>query len=159
MKCTILVADGEASVATPMAEYLELHGCRVKKVTDGPGAIEVARREEPDLIILELLHPEIDGLEVCRRLRRAGKTAITPIIMISESEDEIDQVVSLKVGADTYLKKSIDYRELLARSRALLRRAGSSCEAESAVEQDSPLSPPAAKSELVAGPLWIDLAG
>ena len=159
MRCNILVADGEALVGTGVTDYLELHGFQVSIVTDGPGAIEVARREVPDLIILELLLPEIDGLEVCRRLRRAGKTATTPIIMISESGDEIDQVVSLEVGADAYLKKPIDHRELLARTRALLRRAGSSCTNGRALEQDIMRSLLSGKSELVAGPLWIDLAG
>ena len=159
MRCTILVADGEALVGTGMAAYLEWHGYQVSIVTDGQAAIEIARREVPDLIVLELSLPDIDGLEVCRRLRRARNTATIPIIMISESGDEIDQVVSLEVGADAYLKKPIDYREVLARTRTLLRRSGSPCTAGRASERNVTPPSPAAQSELVAGSLWIDLAG
>jgi two-component system alkaline phosphatase synthesis response regulator PhoP len=104
--------------------------------------------------------PEMDGLEVCRRLRRDGGTSATPIIMLTAKGDEIDKVVGLEVGADDYVTKPFGRRELLARVRALLRRANPTLEEGNAQHVSVETSQtPRAGRELLAGPLRIDLAG
>src|SRR6266700_151418 len=85
--------------------------------------LEQARRERPDLVILDIMLPEMDGIEVCRLLRREHSTATTPIMMLTAKGEEIDKVVGLEVGADDYVTKPFGRRELLARVKALLRRA------------------------------------
>src|SRR6266704_115459 len=107
-----------------MAYNLEQAGYQVTTAADGSSALEAAHRETPDLIILDIMLPEMDGLEVCRQLRRESNTSTTPIMMLTAKGDEIDKVVGLEVGADDYVTKPFGRRELLARVRALLRRAG-----------------------------------
>jgi DNA-binding response OmpR family regulator len=159
MGCTILVADVDPLLGEHVTDELKFHGYQVTTAMDGPSALKFARCLTPDLIILDLMLPEMDGLTVCRQLRRTGNTATTPIIMISARGDEIDLVVSLEVGADAFLTKPISHRELLARIRVLLRRTGSSCVADSSHEELIAHSLPSSKSELVVGPLRIDLNG
>src|SRR5438309_8015248 len=102
--------------------------------------------------------PEMDGLEVCRQLRRDGSTSTTPIMMLTAKGDEIDKVVGLEVGADDYVTKPFGRRELLARVRALLRRADLPAPANGE-QQETSSEVRRAHRELVAGPLRIDLAG
>ena len=123
MSQKILVVDDEAVLVETIAYNLEQSGYQVITVADGSSALEAASNEVPDLIILDIMLPGIDGLEVCRRLRREQNTATTPIIMLTAKGDEIDKVVGLEVGADDYVTKPFGRRELLARIRALLRRA------------------------------------
>ena len=155
----ILVVDDEQVLVETMAYNLEQAGYLVTTAADGSTALEVARRETPDLIILDIMLPEIDGLEVCRQLRRESSTAMTPIMMLTAKGDEIDKVVGLEVGADDYVTKPFGRRELLARVRALLRRADypSASDDHAAQEPTSEVARP--NRELVAGPLRIDLAG
>ena len=158
----ILVVDDEAVLVETIAYNLEQAGYQVTTAADGARALEVARREAPDLIILDIMLPEMDGLEVCRQLRREGSTLATPIIMLSAKGDEFDKVVGLEVGADDYVTKPFGRRELLARVRALLRRseyapAHGDGNAQSAPGETSPS--PRSGRELLAGPLRIDLAG
>src|ERR1700736_4469377 len=157
----ILVVDDEAVLLETMAYNLEQAGYQVIIASDGASALEAARRETPDLIILDIMLPEMDGLEVCRLLRRESNTSTTPIMMLTAKGDEIDKVVGLEVGADDYVTKPFGRRELLARVRALLRRAG---QAPVPTSQERPAETsssvvPRANRELVAGPLRIDLAG
>src|SRR5437588_13105986 len=119
----ILVVDDEAVLVETMAYNLEQAGYRVITAADGASALEAARRETPDLVILDIMLPEMDGLEVCRLLRREKNTATTPILMLTAKTEEIDKVIGLEVGADDYVTKPFGRRELLARVRALLRRA------------------------------------
>src|SRR5207249_6658174 len=98
-------------------------GYQVITAGDGTSALQAAYRELPDLIILDIMLPEMDGLEVCRQLKGESSTATTPIMMLTAKGDEIDKVVGLEVGADDYVTKPFGRRELLARVRALLRRA------------------------------------
>jgi two-component system alkaline phosphatase synthesis response regulator PhoP len=131
----------------------------VVTAADGNSTLDAARKESPDLIILDIMLPGIDGLEICRQLRREHSTATTPIMMLTAKAEEIDKVVGLEVGADDYMTKPFGRRELLARVRALLRRSDypSSTAAD---EYNSPESAPEPRQrELVAGPLRIDLAG
>lgn len=115
----ILVVDDEPKVARLARDYLEKNGFRVLTAADGQAALAMARREKPDLIILDLLLPIIDGREVCRTLRRESDV---PIIMLTALSEEIDQVTGLEIGADDYITKPFSVRALVARVRALLRR-------------------------------------
>jgi two-component system alkaline phosphatase synthesis response regulator PhoP len=163
----ILVVDDEAVLVETIAYNLEQSGYQVVTVADGSSALEAAHSENPDLIILDIMLPGIDGLEVCRQLRREQQTATTPIIMLTAKGDEIDKVVGLEVGADDYVTKPFGRRELLARVRALLRRAvlpaAQSARAEDEEKNGSGKKVQTADQRsqrlLVAGPLSIDLAG
>ena len=115
----ILVVDDEPKVARLAREYLETNGFRVVTAADGQSALTIARREKPDLIILDLMLPNIDGREVCRILRRESDV---PIIMLTALSEEIDQVTGLEIGADDYITKPFSPRAMVARVRALLRR-------------------------------------
>lgn len=155
----ILVVDDEPVLVETIAYNLEQAGYQVFTAADGTSALQAASREAPDLIILDIMLPEMDGLEVCRQLRRESSTATTPIMMLTAKSDEIDKVVGLEVGADDYVTKPFGRRELLARVRALLRRKDYvPYEAEKS-EQETVNEVPRANRELVAGPLRIDLAG
>ena len=155
----ILVVDDEAVLVETIAYNLEQAGYAVVTAADGASALEAAQREKPDLIILDLMLPEMDGLEVCRQLRREGNTATTPIMMLTAKGEEIDKVVGLEVGADDYVTKPFGRRELLARVRALLRRIDYVIPTEERVVKDTGVEVPHPNRELAAGPLRIDLAG
>jgi two-component system alkaline phosphatase synthesis response regulator PhoP len=117
---TILVVDDEARIAKLVRDYLERAGFGVLTARDGEMALTLARREHPDLIILDLMLPGVDGLDVCRRLRQESGV---PIIMLTARVEEADRVVGLELGADDYVTKPFSPRELVARVRATLRRA------------------------------------
>ncbi len=155
----ILVVDDEAILVETIAYNLEQAGYQVTTAADGASALEAAHRELPDLIVLDLMLPEMDGLEVCRQLRRESATAQTPIIMLTAKSDEIDKVVGLEVGADDYVTKPFGRRELLARVRALLRRSEYPTAIEEKPAESSVEEVPRVSRELVVGPLRIDLAG
>ena len=155
----ILIVDDEPVLVETIAYNLEQAGYQVTTAADGASALEAARRETPDLIILDLMLPEMDGLEVCRQLRRETNTVTTPIMMLTAKGDEIDKVVGLEVGADDYVTKPFGRRELLARVRALLRRADYPAASEEQSAQETSGEVPRLTRELVAGPLRIDLAG
>src|SRR5512138_2816826 len=126
----ILVVDDEPKVARLARDYLEKHGFRVIAAADGQSALTSARREKPDLVILDLMLPQIDGREVCRILRRESDV---PIIMLTALSEEIDQVTGLEIGADDYITKPFSVRALVARVRALLRRTHGEIKAPSIV--------------------------
>jgi len=115
----ILVVDDEQSI-TDLLEYnLQRNGYQVVVAHDGRRALRLARDEQPDLVILDLMLPGLDGLDVCRELRREGSI---PIIMLTARDDEVDRVVGLELGADDYVTKPFSVRELMARVKAVLRR-------------------------------------
>lgn len=116
----ILVVDDEPKVVRLARDYLEKHGYRVTTASDGQSALTSARRDKPDLIILDLMLPGMDGREVCRILRRDSDV---PIIMLTALSEEIDQITGLEIGADDYITKPFSPRALIARVRALLRRS------------------------------------
>jgi len=155
----VLVVDDEAVLVETIAYNLEQAGYEVITAADGASALQAAQRETPDLVILDIMLPEMDGLEVCRQMRRESNTATTPIVMLTAKGDEIDKVVGLEVGADDYITKPFGRRELLARVRALLRRADYVPTNGEHPAQDGSKEVPRANRELVAGPLRIDLAG
>ncbi len=115
----ILVVDDEPKIARLTRDYLEKSGYRVVTAADGLTTVAIAHRDKPDLIILDLMLPDMDGREVCIRLRRESDV---PIIMLTALSEEIDQVTGLEIGADDYITKPFSMRQLVARVRALLRR-------------------------------------
>jgi two-component system, OmpR family, alkaline phosphatase synthesis response regulator PhoP len=116
----VLVVDDEQKIVKIARDYLEKSGYRVLSCADGPGALAAARSEKPDVIILDLMLPGMDGLDVCRTLRRESDV---PIIMLTARSEETDRLIGLEIGADDYITKPFSPRELVARVRSLLRRA------------------------------------
>jgi len=116
----VLVIDDEPKIVEICRDYLTAAGFAVITAGDGPQGIALARRERPDLIVLDLMLPGMDGLDVCRELRRESST---PIIMLTARVEESDKLVGLELGADDYLTKPFSPRELVARVRTVLRRA------------------------------------
>ncbi|PWH17921.1 MAG: DNA-binding response regulator [Anaerolineae bacterium] len=116
----ILVVEDEPSLQETLAYNLEKQGYRVETASDGRTALETARRLKPDLIVLDIMLPALDGIEVCKALRRESFSS--PILMLTARDEEIDRVVGLEIGADDYLTKPFSMRELLARIKAQLRR-------------------------------------
>lgn len=117
---TILVVDDEANIRDLARLYLEKDGYKVILAQDGAQALKLIRKNEPALIVLDLMLPEVDGWEVCRRVRADSNV---PILMLTARDDDIDKIVGLEMGADDYLTKPFNPRELVARVRAVLRRA------------------------------------
>ncbi len=126
----ILVADDEPTLVATVKYNLERESYQVVTATDGQSALSAARQTHPDLIVLDLMMPGLDGLEVCRILRRETKV---PILMLTARGTEVDKVVGLEMGADDYVTKPFGMRELIARVRALLRRAETQDDAAGAV--------------------------
>ena len=116
----VLVVDDDAPIAASLRRALEYAGHRVTVAADGPGALAAAARERPDVVVLDVMLPGIDGLAVCRRLREQGHDVL--ILMLTARDATPDRVAGLDAGADDYLVKPFAYDELLARVRALLRR-------------------------------------
>lgn len=116
----VLVVDDEEHIVELVAMYLNKEKLVVVTASDGPAAIEQFRKESPDLVILDIMLPGIDGLEVLKELRR---TSPVPVIMLTARESEVDKVVGLELGADDYMTKPFSPRELVARVKAVLRRS------------------------------------
>ena len=122
----ILVVEDEESLLQTLRYNLTKAGHEVRLCTDGAKALELARADPPDAMLLDVMLPGMDGLEVCRLLRResaGSKASRTPILMLTARDEEVDRVVGLELGADDYLTKPFSMRELLARVKALLRRS------------------------------------
>jgi DNA-binding response OmpR family regulator len=116
----VLVVDDEPKIVEMVRLYLERDGHRVLVARDGPSALEAFRRDRPELVVLDLMLPGIDGLEVCRAIRRESEV---PIVMLTARAEEVDRLIGLELGADDYLAKPFSPRELAARVRAVLRRS------------------------------------
>jgi DNA-binding response OmpR family regulator len=144
MARSILVVDDEKTLRETLADSLESEGFTVFQAADGREAVDAFRRHHPDLILLDLMLPEISGTEVCRIIRAESGV---PILMLTAKSAEVDKVVGLELGADDYVTKPFSFRELLARVRALLRRS----------EQQAA---PASEHETVdLGRVKVDVAG
>src|SRR6266498_3505887 len=137
-----LVVDDEQNLIDLVKSYLEREGFTVAVAADGPSAIEAVRREQPDIVVLDLMLPGFDGLEVCRRLRQFSDAYV---LMLTARTEEVDRVVGLEVGADDYLGNPFSPRELVARVKAMLRRP-----------RRSALSTPELPPPRRFGPLAID---
>ena len=116
----ILLVDDEPNIIQLARLYLEREGFRVQAVGDGPGALEAVRRGRPALMVLDLMLPGMDGLEVCRRLRAENDPI--PILMLTARDEDLDKILGLELGADDYMTKPFNPRELTARIKAILRR-------------------------------------
>jgi two-component system alkaline phosphatase synthesis response regulator PhoP len=120
---TILVVDDEPGIVTIARDYLDRAGFRVISAGDGVAALRLARAERPNLLVLDLMLPGMDGLDVARALREDPATRVLPIIMLTARVEETDRLIGLELGADDYITKPFSPRELVARVRAVLRRA------------------------------------
>ncbi|HEX2035357.1 MAG TPA: response regulator transcription factor [Chloroflexota bacterium] len=120
----ILLVDDEPTLISTVGYNLRREGHQVVTAGDGVRALDLARRERPDLIVLDLLLPKMDGLDVCRSIRQSTSAALraVPILMLTAKAEEVDKVVGLEVGADDYVTKPFSMRELMARLKAMLRR-------------------------------------
>jgi two-component system response regulator RegX3 len=144
MARTILVVDDETTLRETLVEALETEGFRVVSAADGREALTVFRAERPDLVLLDLMLPELSGIEVCRIIRAESGV---PIVMLTAKDSEIDKVVGLELGADDYVTKPFSLRELSARIRALFRRS------EQAVASENP------PAVVDLGRVQVDIAG
>ncbi|MEM1030552.1 MAG: response regulator transcription factor [Myxococcota bacterium] len=147
MNETILIVDDEARIRDVVQYALERESYRVLVAEDGAAALTTWQQVPVDLIVLDIMLPERDGLDVCRRIRESGSR--TPVLFLSARGDEVDRVVGLELGGDDYLTKPFSPRELVARVRAVLRRA-----------QPEATQPPAAQvpAGVVYGPLRVDVS-
>ena len=143
----VLIVEDDQTLLGVLKYNLAKEGYDVVTATDGAQAVEIARSKRPDLVVLDIMLPKLDGLEVCRILR---KEMTVPILMLTAKTEEIDRVVGLEVGADDYVTKPFSMRELLARVRAMLRRAEMMKQEASYVERK------AAPSPIKVGDLEID---
>jgi phosphate regulon transcriptional regulator PhoB len=123
MLAKVLVIDDEKDIVALLRYHLEKAGFQCLEGTDGATALRLVREHHPDLLILDLMLPGMDGLEICRQLRQDTATVRLPILMLTAKAEEVDRVVGLEVGADDYVVKPFSPRELVARVRAILRRA------------------------------------
>ena len=147
----ILIVEDEGDLVKLLKYNLEKEGFRVTYATDGSVALAEVRRDPPDLVILDLMLPGLDGLEVCRQLRRSDKFVRTPVLMLSARGEEADRVVGLELGADDYVTKPFSMREMIARVRALLRRNEPMAAPRSRVQRGEIVIDPTAHSVSVAG--------
>jgi DNA-binding response OmpR family regulator len=143
---TLLVVDDERSLVELLRNYLEAEGFTVLAAYDGPSALEKARAAQPDLVVLDVMIPGFDGIEVCRQLRRFSDAYV---LMLTSKSQEVDKLIGLSVGADDYLTKPFSPRELVARVKAMLRRPRTL----SAQRTEPDVPPP-----LAVGDLVIDMA-
>ncbi len=142
----VLVVEDEPAIATAVAHRMSAEGWRVEVAADGPTGVSAAARLRPDVVVLDVMLPGIDGLEVCRQIQRERPV---PVIMLTARDDETDMLVGLGVGADDYMTKPFSMRELVARTKALLRRVERSAQL---AEQATDLAP------LVVGDVVVDRA-
>jgi DNA-binding response OmpR family regulator len=144
MSARILIVDDEPPIVDVLAYNLQRAGYQVVIARDGEEALAQARREQPDLVILDLMLPKLDGIEVCKALHRERDV---PVIMLTARDGEIDRVVGLELGADDYVVKPFSVRELMARVKNVLRRS-----------QPAPQPPESGQEVILAGLLRLDLA-
>jgi DNA-binding response OmpR family regulator len=153
---TILVVEDEASIASFVAAYLKNAGYVVRTAATGRDALRQVAAEKPSLVVLDLMLPDIDGVEVCKRIRQASDL---PILMLTARDEDVDKIIGLEVGADDYLTKPFNPRELVARVRAILRRATPErAERESAQIRHGDLSVDAGRREVKVGETEVQLA-
>jgi two-component system alkaline phosphatase synthesis response regulator PhoP len=150
----ILVVDDEENIIDLTRLYLEREGFRVEAATDGAQALEKINELKPALIVLDIMLPEVDGFEVCRRTRAESDV---PIIMLTARDDDIDKIVGLELGADDYMTKPFNPRELVARVKAILRRAERAPREESSPLQigDVTIDPAGREVHVAGGPVEL----
>jgi DNA-binding response OmpR family regulator len=147
-KETILLVDDEHNIVDLARMYLEQEGFKVEAAYDGQVALDKIKSLQPALVVLDLMLPVVDGWEVCRRVR---STSDMPIIMLTARDDDVDKIVGLELGADDYLTKPFNPRELVARVKAILRRAGHEPSGEKPVTLGNLIVDPARREVTAAG--------
>ncbi|HEX3453450.1 MAG TPA: response regulator transcription factor [Gaiellaceae bacterium] len=153
---SILVVEDESSIASFVSLYLKNAGYTVRTVANGNDALAQVSSDPPSLTILDLMLPDIDGIEVCRRIR---KTSDVPILMLTARDEDVDKIIGLEVGADDYMTKPFNPRELVARVKSILRRSTPERrQAESAVIRHGDLTVDAGRREARVGDEEIQLA-
>jgi DNA-binding response OmpR family regulator len=152
---TILVVEDEQAIASFVAAYLRKDGFTVRMTASGREALSMVGTEPPSLVVLDLMLPDLDGMEVCRRIR---ETSSLPVLMLTARDDDLDKIAGLEVGADDYLTKPFNPRELVARVRAILRRGGGRARPEGGVLRHGELVLDADRRECHVGEEEIRLA-
>jgi len=153
---SVLVVEDEASIASFVAAYLKNAGYAVRTTSSGAEALRLVASEKPALVVLDLMLPDIDGVEVCKQIRQSGDL---PVLMLTARDEDVDKIIGLEVGADDYMTKPFNPRELVARVRAILRRsAPHSADRESAVIVHGDLTVDAGRREAKVGEEEIQLA-
>jgi len=145
----ILVVEDEQSIASLVTLYLSNEGFRVTHITDGALALDMIERAKPDLVILDLMLPGMDGVEICRRLRASNDHV--PVVMLTARDAEVDRILGLELGADDYITKPFSPRELVARVRAVLRRTARPMDEEPEVLRVGDVEIDVARREVRAG--------
>ncbi|MGH2794757.1 MAG: response regulator [Actinomycetota bacterium] len=152
---TILVVEDEQSIASLVTLYLTNEGFRVAQIADGALAIAEVERVKPDLVILDVMLPGMDGVEICRRLRAASEAL--PIVMLTARDAEVDRILGLELGADDYITKPFSPRELVARVKAVLRRSSRATDEEPEVLRVGDVAIDLARREVSAGEVLVSL--
>jgi DNA-binding response OmpR family regulator len=153
---TVLVVEDESSIASFVAAYLKNAGYAVRTTPSGNDALKLVDSEKPALVVLDLMLPDIDGVEVCKRIRAKGDL---PVLMLTARDEDVDKIIGLEVGADDYMTKPFNPRELVARVKAILRRSGPERERhESKVLRHGDLSVDAGRREVKVGDTEVQLA-
>jgi two-component system, OmpR family, alkaline phosphatase synthesis response regulator PhoP len=142
---TILIADDEESIAQLSKLYLAKEGYTIYTARDGQEALDTARRVKPDLVVLDLMMPRVDGWEVCRQLRKDPRLSGVAIVMLTARDDDVDKIVGLELGADDYLTKPFNPRELVARVKGILRRMQEAPDPDAAIDVGDLRIDPAAR--------------
>ena len=153
---TVLVVEDEASIASFVSLYLKNAGYGVRTASTGTEALSVAASDSPALIVLDLMLPDIDGIEVCKRIRQRSDV---PILMLTARDEDVDKIIGLEVGADDYLTKPFNPRELVARVKSVLRRAAPARQdPENAIIKHGDLTVDSGRREVRVGEEEIQLA-
>jgi DNA-binding response OmpR family regulator len=153
---TVLVVEDESSIASFVAAYLKNAGYAVRTTASGNDALKLVDSEKPALVVLDLMLPDIDGVEVCKRIRQKGDL---PVLMLTARDEDVDKIIGLEVGADDYMTKPFNPRELVARVKAILRRSGPERDKrESKVIRHGELSVDAGRREVKVGETEVQLA-
>ena len=153
---SILVVEDEGSIASFIGMYLKKAGFGVRLARTGAAAIDETASEAPALIVLDLMLPDVDGIEVCRRIRQSSDV---PILMLTARDEDVDKIIGLEVGADDYLTKPFNPGELVARVKSILRRSSPERrDLESAVIEHGDLKVDAGRREVIVGPDQVQLA-
>jgi DNA-binding response OmpR family regulator len=152
---TILVVEDEQAIASFVAAYLRKDGFTVRMTASGREALSLVSSEAPSLVILDLMLPDLDGMEVCRRIRA---TSTLPVLMLTARDDDLDKIAGLEVGADDYLTKPFNPRELVARVRAILRRSAGKKQRDGGILRHGDLTLDAGRRECRVGDEEIRLA-
>jgi DNA-binding response OmpR family regulator len=147
-KETILLVDDERNIVDLARMYLEQEGFKVESAHDGQSALDKIKSLQPALVVLDLMLPVMDGWEVCRRIRSGSDV---PIIMLTARDDDVDKIVGLELGADDYLTKPFNPREMVARVKAILRRAGHEPSGEKPITLGNLMVDPARREVSIAG--------